>query len=264
MEVPMTRKEIRLDAFFALFLLACPILLAAQNTSPTGRQTSVNGISIPDVPGKPFSATLVLEFEGIWPDGSSEIRRTINLIARDSQGRTHNEVRRLMPQYFHGSPELMSVRLFDPLTRIRIVCDPSLHIARQQFVPKRPGTTAPPNPSVHIEDLGTTTLNGLQARGTRRTSTIPSNESETGEPFKIEDETWYSDDLHLNLLVRHFDSRVGVETIGVSNLKREEPPASMFQVPQGYKIMDVTSPPAPAVPSAPKPPSDGSELKPPA
>jgi len=43
--------------------------------------------------------------------------------------------------------------------------------------------------------------------------------------------------------VRHTDPRVGVETVGVSNLKREEPPASMFQVPAGYQILDVTRAP---------------------
>jgi hypothetical protein len=259
----MPRRICRLAAFFAVILLALPISQAAQETAPPGRTTTAGGISIPDVPGKPFSATLVLEFERIWPDGSSEIRRTINLIARDSQGRTHNETRRLMPQYFHGSPELMSVRLFDPLTRIRTIYDPSLHIARQQFIPKQPKTTGPPNPSIHIEDLGTTTLNGLQAMGTRRTSTIPYYESDTGEPIKIEDEAWYSEDLHLNLLIRHSDSRFGVETVGVSNLKREEPPPSMFQVPKGYKILDVAPPQSPAVPSVPKPSSDGSEHEPP-
>jgi hypothetical protein len=238
----MTRRISSLGAFFAVILLTIPISQEAQDAAPRGRGPAVSGVSIPDVAGKPFSATVVLEFERIWPDGSSEIRRTINLIARDSQGRTHNETRRLMPEYFHGSPELMSVRLFDPLTRIRMVYDPALRIARQQMVPKKPGTTAPPNPSVRIEDLGTTTLNGLQAKGTRRTSTIPYYESETGDPAEIEDETWYSDDLHLNLLVRHSDSRIGVQTLGVSNLKREEPPASMFQVPKGYKVLDAPSP----------------------
>jgi hypothetical protein len=255
----MPRKSLQRAALFAAILLAFPALQSAQDFSSPGRAPSVNGISIPDIPAVPFTATVVLEFERIWPDGSSQIRRTINLIARDSQGRTHNEVRRLMPQYFHGSPELMSVRLFDPLTRIRTVYEPGLHVARQQFVPRKPKTPALPNPSLHIEDLGTTTLNGLPAKGTRRTLAIPYNKSETGEPFQIEDETWYSEDLHLNLLVRHSDSRMGVETVGVSDLKRIEPPASMFQVPPGYKILNVTPPPAPT-PS--KPPAEGSELDP--
>jgi len=69
---------------------------------------------------------------------------------------------------------------------------------------------------------------------------------------EVDDETWYSPELHINLLVRRSDPRTGVLTIGVSGLKREEPPASMFEVPQGYKIGDVTPPPAPpAAPTSP-------------
>jgi len=207
------------------------------------RAGPVDGVGIPDVSGKPFSATVVLEYERYWDDGSSQVRRTINLIARDSEGRTHNEVRRLMPEYFHGSPQLMSVRLFDPLTRLRTDLDPALHVARRQVVPKKPREAVAPNPALRIEDLGTTTMNGLEAKGTRRTTTIPAKASGTGAPVEIADEFWYSEELHLNLLVRHTDPRVGVETVGVSNLKREEPPASMFQVPAGYQILDVTRAP---------------------
>jgi hypothetical protein len=31
----------------------------------------------------------------------------------------------------------------------------------------------------------------------------------------------------------------------MSGLKREEPPATMFQVPAGYQILDITPTPAP-------------------
>ena len=253
-EIMMPRRTLILAALCTACLLAIPATHAAQDMTRPERPSLINGISIPDIPGSPFSATVVLESEQIWPDGSSEIRRTINLSARDSLGRTHNETRRLMPQYFHGSPELMSVRLFDPLTRIRTVYDPALHIARQQFVPKKPKSPTTPDPSLHVEDLGITTLNRLLTKGTRRTRTIPDYESGTGEAVKIEDETWYSEELHLDLLIRHSDSRAGVETVGVSNLKRIEPPASMFQVPQGYRILDITPPKAPAAsPLVPRP-----------
>ena len=204
------------------------------------RAGPVDGVGIPDVAGKPFSATVVLEYERYWDDGSTQVRRTINQIARDSEGRTHNEVRRLMPEYFHGSPLLMSVRLFDPLTRLRTDLDPTLHVARQQVVPKKPKEAVAPNPAIRMEELGTTTMNGLETKGTRRITTIPAKTSGTGAPVEIEDEFWYSEELHLNLLVRHTDPRVGVETVGVSNLKREEPPASMFQIPAGYQVLDVT------------------------
>jgi hypothetical protein len=226
-------------AFLAALLLS-PALLASQGAPLEEGTRFAGGISIPDVAGKPFSATAVLEIERYWSDGSTQVRRTINLVAHDSEGRTHNEVRRLMPEYFHGSPQLLSVRLFDPLTRMRTDLDPSIQVAHQQLIPKKPKTAVTPNSALRIEDLGTTTMNGLETKGTRRTTTISAKASGTGDPVEVEDEFWYSDELHLNLLVRHSDPRVGVDTVGLSNLKREEPPARMFQIPAGYQVVDVT------------------------
>jgi hypothetical protein len=242
----MPRKTLSIAALVAAGLLTLPACLTAQTIPHEKRAAEVNAITVPDIPGAPFSATAVIEVQRYLPDGSTQLRRTINLIARDSQGRTHNETRRLMPQYFHGSPPLLSVRLFDPLTRIRTLCDPTLRIARRQFVPEQPKSNSFPNPFMRIEDLGVTTLNDLQATGTRRIYTVSAAAGRTGNPIDVEDEEWYSDDLHMNLLVRHSDPRVGIQTIGVSDLKREEPPAAMFQVPAGYQILDITPAPAPA------------------
>jgi hypothetical protein len=242
----MARKTALFAILFAAGLLSLRAQQTSQSAPPQERAATTNGIPVPDIPGAPFSATAVIEVKRYWPDGSTQIRRTINLIARDSQGRTHNETRRLMPEYFHGSPPLLSLRLFDPLTRIRTLCDPTLRIARQQFVRKQPRASSLPNPFMRIEDLGVTTLNGLQAKGTRRIYTISAAASGTGNPVEVDDEEWYSEDLHVNLLFRHADPRIGAQTIGLSGLKREEPPASMFQVPAGYQILDITPTPAPA------------------
>jgi hypothetical protein len=231
----------------ALLLLAAllvhPALSAGEGAAGQEGARFADGISIADVPGKPFSATAVVETERYWSDGATQVRRTINLVARDSEGRTRNEVRRLMPEYFHGSPQLLSVRLFDPLTGMRTDLDPVFHVARQQLIPKKLNPALTPGPALRIEDLGTTTMNGLEAKGTRRTTTIAAKASGTGDPVEIEDESWYSDELDLNLLVHHTDPRVGVDTVGLSNLKRGEPPAAMFQIPAGYQVINAT--PAP-------------------
>ncbi len=244
----MQRKTIQ----FAVLFAASLFVLHAQQP-PQERPVAVHGISIPSVAGLPFSATLVIEAEREWADGSVQVRRTISIIARDSKGRTHNEVRRLMPEYFHGSPELISVRVFDPETRMRTICDMAEQTGRREFVPKTPAKPSVPNPQVHVEDLGTTPLNGLQARGTRRTQTIYGSGYGNGGPIEVVDETWYSPELRLNLLVRHSDPRNGVETVGVSGLKREEPAATLFEAPPGCKIADVEPPPAPAPASSPQP-----------
>jgi hypothetical protein len=226
-------------------LLAAPALSAGEGAQREQDARFADPMIIACVPGKPFSATAVLETERYWSDGATEVRRTISLVARDSEGRTRNEVRRLMPEYFHGSPQLLSVRLFDPLTGIRTDLDPGFHVARQQLISKEPKTALTPDPAPRMEDLGKTTMNGLEAKGTRRTTTIAAKASRTGEPVEIEDEFRYSEELELNLLVRHSDPRAGVDTVGLSNLKREEPAAGMFQIPAGYRVVNVTPASAP-------------------
>lgn len=242
----MPRKTLLLALLFA----ASQLVLQAQQASQ-GHPTFVGSIAIPAIAGAPFSATLVIESEQYFYDDTEEVRRTIHIIARDSQGRTHNEVRRFMPESFHGSPQLLLVRLYDPTTHILTVCDPTHQTASRQLAPEDPKATNPPDPSIEVKDLGTDTFNGIPAKGTRKTVIISKPLFGWGKPTVVEDEEWYSKDLHLMLLVRHSDPRFGVQTLGVSGLKREEPPASMFEVPQGYKI--VAEPPLSAPPATPPP-----------
>ena len=250
----MPRKNLHFAAVFAACLFALPASLAAQDIPPTDHGF-ISGINLPEISGAPFSATAVIEMQRYMPDDTTQVRRTINLIARDSSGRTHNETRRLMPEYFHGSPLLLGVRIFDPITRIRTIYGPADHIARRQVVPQQPETNSIVNPALHVQDLGSSTLNGLPTKGTRRTYTISAKVSGTGDPVLIEDEEWYSEDLHISLLTRHYDPRYGILTVGVSSLKREEPPASMFREPPGYKTLDVAPPTA-----APSTPPGGDPL----
>jgi hypothetical protein len=236
----------------ASLLAASLVAVHAQKTKnpPPANITitsNYGGIGIPDVPGLPFSATVVVEIQPTLPDGSLFARRTINLIARDSAGRTHNEVRRLMPESFHGSPELIEVRLFDPQTRIKTFYYPSTHLARQLMLPISPKVTPTHDRFVSQKDLGTTMLNGLEAKGTLRTLMTFGflGGSDEVEDVDVLDEIWYSHDLHLNLLVHHSDPRSSDQTLGISGLKREEPAAPMFQLPPGYKIVDATPAPGP-------------------
>ncbi len=251
----MPRKALH----FALLFAASLLVLPAQQSSQT-HPTFVGGITIPPIAGAPFSATLVLESEQYFYDDSEEVRRTINIIARDSRGRTHNEVRRFMPESFHGSPQLLQVRLYDPATHILTVCDTTHRTASRQVVTEAPQASSPPDPSIEVEDLGTDTFNGIPAKGTRSTEIVSKPLFGWGKPTVVEDEQWYSKDLHLILLARHTDPRFGVQTLGVSGLKREEPRASLFEIPQGYKLIDLTPRSASASQSTssdagPKPPS---------
>lgn len=249
----MQRSFLLSAAFLAAFAAAGVVRLPAQQPGPDtppayrGPSTHVDGVFIPPVEGVPFQATVVIESQQTLPDGTKVTKRTINLIARDSLGRIHNERRRMMPESFHGTPPLSEVHLFDPETRMSTLYDPMTRVARQRELPDAPRMAEKPLPKGGDEDLGTTMMNGVEAAGMRHRYTVPAAASATGAAVEVVTETWYSEALHMNLLVRHSDPRTGVQTVGLSGIQRDEPPAEMFEVPQGYKVVDVTPPPvAPA------------------
>jgi len=238
----MPRCRIQFALCLAAFALTMQPRLAGTAVAPPS-DPLLNGINIPAIVGQPFSATVVIESQRFDDDGSPVVRRTINLVARDSKGRTHNETRRLMPEFFHGSPPLMGVRLFDPTTRTRTTYDPASHVARRQFVPKQATPASPPGgEGVKVEDLGIDTLSGVKAHGTRRTYVVEKGIFAVRKAVEAQDEVWYSDELRINILARHSDPRFGVDTVGLSEIKRVEPAPSMFEVPPGYKIIDSTAP----------------------
>jgi hypothetical protein len=166
----------------------------------------------------------------------------MNSIARDSRGRTHGENRSVMPESSQGDPPLVEVSIFDPETHLRTHYEVRTKVANQS-VSRDPhgGPDASNSPALKVEDLGVKDIEGLDARGTRRTFTISAAASGTGAPLEVVDEYWYSEDLHLNLLVSHRDPRLGVRTFTVTHLNREEPPESLFEVPVGYTMLDSTS-----------------------
>jgi hypothetical protein len=239
----MPRKTLTFAAWFALSVLS--VLGQSPAPLPSGHPAlgptlPRDFIDIPAVAGAPFTATAVVELERYNVEDEDPFSRTLSLIARDSKGRTHNEVRRLMPQSFHGTPPVLVVRIFDPETHTEITYDPARHTGRRTILADQPQPFFVSNAEVKTEDMGTSMMNGLKTKGTHRTYTLPKHGFGWGKPPQREEEDWTSEELHLSLLVKYVDEHTGALTIGISSLKRQEPSASMFEVPAGYRIEDLT------------------------
>jgi hypothetical protein len=212
------------------------------------------GIFVTPVPNAPMSASAVLETSRSLQDGTTERFKSFGIIARDSNGRIYNELRRLVPFDFTDAPPLVSAHIFDPTTGTSTFFNRAQHIARQTKQPLRPDwehvaglPSAPPSipgrePSVRQEDLGTQVMENVTVRGVRISRTLPANVTGTGQALVVTDEYWYSDDLHLNMLVKHNDPRSGQQTMTVTQLKRAEPDAQLFVIPSDYKVVDETPP----------------------
>lgn len=90
--------------------------------------------------------------------------------------------------------------------------------------------------SVTKTDLGTQTLEGVAAQGTRITRTIPAGEVGNEQPLVITSETWYSPDLKVVVMSKTSDPRMGETTYRLSDIQRAEPPPSLFEVPEDYTV----------------------------
>jgi hypothetical protein len=100
----------------------------------------------------------------------------------------------------------------------------------QQPVEKRPETST--------EKLGTQTIEGVLAEGTRHTTTWPVNSQGNDRPISTVSEMWMSPELHVLILSKSNDPRSGESTQKLINISRDEPPASLFQPPPEYTEVD--------------------------
>ena len=95
----------------------------------------------------------------------------------------------------------------------------------------------PPNPPA-VEQLGTQSIQGLQATGTRTTITIPAGQMGNSLPIQIVDEVWRSPDLQVIVQSTHSDPRMGTTVYTLNNVSRTDPSPTLFQVPADYTIKD--------------------------
>jgi hypothetical protein len=95
------------------------------------------------------------------------------------------------------------------------------------------------------ESIGKQTIEGVEAEGTRNVITIPAGEIGNERPIEIVFERWYSPELQTVIMTRHIDPRFGETSYRLTNISRDEPARSLFEVPAGYTIKEVGGPVAP-------------------
>jgi len=88
------------------------------------------------------------------------------------------------------------------------------------------------------EDLGTQTIAGVSAQGTRYTRIIPAGQIGNEKPITIVSEHWYSNDLQMTVMSKRSDPRFGETSYTLTNIQRSEPAASLFAVPSDYTVQE--------------------------
>jgi len=93
-------------------------------------------------------------------------------------------------------------------------------------------------PDAKTESLGKQTIEGVEAEGTRITTTIPAGQIGNEQPIQIVSERWFAPDLQTFVLTKRNDPMAGETVYKLSNITRADPDPSLFQVPAGYTVTD--------------------------
>jgi TonB family protein len=219
---------------------------ASAPAPPTDGQVMqwMQGEHIPPVANLPFTAKVELETVNQLSDGTFITHQTYNIDARDSLGRTRVEARRWINQDAGTEPQILRFVLYEPATRTRTVVFPQLRTVRRWMqvaaFPTESDSAASQKAVTSREDLGADTMQGLPVRGVRVAQTYDPGAIGNNRSLTIVTENWYSDDLKVNLLTKRTDPRFGVQTVRVTNLVRGEPEASLFSIPEDYKVVTET------------------------
>ena len=97
---------------------------------------------------------------------------------------------------------------------------------------------APHDANTKTESLGVKNIGGVEAEGARNTTTIPAGAIGNERPIEVVYERWYSKDLQLIVSSKHSDPRFGEQTYELTNIRRDNPPISLFSPPADYTIIE--------------------------
>jgi hypothetical protein len=99
---------------------------------------------------------------------------------------------------------------------------------------------AAPNP-MRTENLGEQSILGFRVHGTRVLTTLPAGQIGNDRPIDIVSEQWFSPELEVVMRSMHRDPWAGEFTTTVTRVSRGDQPASLFEIPAGYKVIDAAS-----------------------
>jgi hypothetical protein len=209
------------------------------------------------VTGAPYSGVEVRESSQTLPNGNVIAQKTQSNVYRDSSGRVRTEM--TVPE--HRAPGQTTatagqtrtvISIHDPVAGVTKELDTVTKTSHENPLPgnrgggnaapaNRPGRggaprTPPADPNVTTETLAMTTINGVQATGTRVTRTIPVGEIGNAQPIQNVRETWISADLKVPVMIKTSDPRFGTTTTQLTSITRSEPDPTLFQTPSDYTV----------------------------
>jgi hypothetical protein len=209
-----------------------------------------------NVKGAPYSAKATSETSQTLADGTTILRTTQSALYRDSQGRSRREVTLsgFGPLAASGKAHTL-VTIADSVAGARYVVDDEHKVVHKMSLRTHSGNASgamaagvipekmkarmqkeEASGALKKESLGTQTINGVSAEGTRVTRTIAAGEIGNDRAIQVVSERWYSPELQIVVKSVRSDPRFGTTTYTVTNLQKTEPDASLFTVPADYVV----------------------------
>jgi hypothetical protein len=240
-------------ALFAAAGLALPVAGQVDTGRPATMGTDARA------PHVPYTAEYKSKQVKTLADGSTLTNEWTEMTAVDSQGR-HFTSTTTLPRTAEQTP-WTHASVFDPVARTRINWSLPGQQATVMTLPRpgagcatavgeagtrpapRPGfgVTRPiPHQRPEMEDLGTETIQGIEARGRRVTRTTPAGAVGNSEPLVHTTETWSASAPRMGgILVREIvsDPQMGQRNKELVSFSPGEPAPSIFQPPAGFEIV---------------------------
>jgi len=244
-------KRIVLVVRLVLALLACTLGLVSQEAAPThapdGRAPQlIMPITFPPRPGAPFMAIARMVSVQILPDGSTVTRHSERAVARDNDGRIFEERREFMPGSGPEVSRVWAVDYMDPQAHTQHRCYPmsnyceiyDYYFGMPRMMPA--GLQADKTTYLTRELFGTETVAGLEALHSRETFTLYMESVGNSRTILRIVDYWYSPELGINVQVKRHDPRDGDQTLWLTDLTQSAPDPATFNLPEGYRMVDLT------------------------
>jgi hypothetical protein len=210
------------------------------------------GVAGKTVKGVPYQAQAVTETTQTLADGNRIVHKSTALLARDSEGRTRREQKiDSVGQWATGGQPSPLVFINDPVAQVIYILESNTKTARKmsasgeksvadeaKIVAEKKALDARRSADVKgdivKESLGSKTIEGTVAEGTRFTRTVAAGKMGNERPLTFVNETWFSSELGMIVMSRHTDPQMGETVYTLTNIQRSEPEASLFAVPSDY------------------------------
>jgi hypothetical protein len=232
---------------FVIALMAGGVLLAQGprvGRMGFGRHPEAMPFHGATVTDAPFSAVQVTTHQQTLANGNTIQRQEQTKLFRDSQGRVREET---TWSGRDGQGSRTVVTISDPVAQVVRRLNPQSKTAFEMTMgqPHASGArghaagnrrTHQDSANVVKEDLGTQTINGVPATGTRVTRTIAAGAVGNEQPIQLVREMWVSNDLKVPVTIKVTDPRFGTTTTQLTGITRAEPDAALFQTPADYSV----------------------------